>query len=217
MMSLLEPNWSQLKPSLQDTQRMCAYIGLEPIPQTDERINQVLERLRLTHSNGGAFLAVVRVEADNTFDWFASRNRLLENEILPLLLHRSEIRGLLPEVKIAENTENLQIAETQNACSITASNGFSFDNPFLLDGQLAQRLFAGGAYEANLKISGRIAMQLAGKYCEAAFDRRYEDVSLFSSYAAWTPWFAGIAWDWTSVLFDRRERKLWILAVTDED
>jgi len=196
---------------------MCAHIGLEPVPQTDERVDQVLERLRVTHSNGGAFLAVVRVEADDIFDWYASRNRLLENEILPLLLHRNEIRALLPEVKIAESTENIQIAESQDACSITASNGFSFDNPFLLDGQLAQRLFGGRAYGPNLKISGRAAMQLAGDYCDAVFDRRYEEVSLFSSYAAWTHWFAGIAWDWTSVLFDRRECKLWILAVTDED
>lgn len=196
---------------------MCAHIGLEPVPQTDERVDQVLERLRVTHSNGGAFLAVVRVEADDIFDWFASRDRLLENEILPLLLHRNEIRALLPEGKITESTENIQIADSQDACSIAASDGFSFDNPFLLDGQLAQCLFAGGAYGPNLKISGRSAMQLAGEYCDAAFDRRYEDVSLFSSYAAWTPWFAGIAWDWTSVLFDRRERKLWILAVTDAD
>jgi hypothetical protein len=216
-MSLLEPNWSQAKPSLKDAQRMCTQVALEPIWQTDERIDQVLERLRATHSNGDAFLAVVRIAANATFDWFASRNRLLENEILPLLLHRSEIRALLPEVKIAESTGNISVAESQDACSITASNGFSFDNPFLLDGQLAQRLFAGGAYGPNLKISGRDAMELAGKYCDAAFGRRYEDVSLFSSYEAWTPWFAGIAWDWTSVLFDRRERKLWILAVTDED
>jgi hypothetical protein len=216
-MSLLEPNWSQAKPSPKDAQRMCAHVGLEPIRQTDDRVDQVLEHLRATHSNGGAFLAVVRIEADSIFDWFASRNRLLENEILPLLLHRSEIRAILPEVKITESTQNIQVAESQDACSITASNGFSFDNPFLLDGQLAQRLFAGGAYGPSLKISGRAAMQLAGDYCDAAFERRYEDVSLLSSYAAWTPWFAGIAWDWTSVLFDRRERKLWILAVTDED
>ena len=132
-MSLLEPNWSQAKPSPKDAQRMCAQVGLEPIRQTDERIDQVLERLRATHSNGDAFLAVVRMAANATFDWFASRNRLLENEILPLLLHRSEIRALLPEVKIAESAGNISAAESQDACSITASNGFSFDNPFLLD------------------------------------------------------------------------------------
>jgi hypothetical protein len=94
MMSLLEPNWSQAKPSPKDAQRMCAHIELAPIRQIDERIYQVLERLRLTHSNGGAFLAVARVGADDIFDGFASRNRLLENEILPLLLRRNEIRAL---------------------------------------------------------------------------------------------------------------------------
>ncbi len=214
-MSLLEPNWSQAKPSPKEAQGMCVQVGLEPIRQTDERIDQVLERLRATHSNGGAFLAVVRIEANAIFDWFASRNRLLENEILPLLLHRSEIRALLPEVKISEGTAEILVAESQDACSFTASNGFSSDNPFLLDGQLAGRLFAGGAYAPSLKITGRAAMQLAGEYCDAAFGRRYEEVSLFTSYVVWTPWFAG--WNWTSLLFDRRERKLWILAVTDQD
>ncbi|NYF79066.1 hypothetical protein [Granulicella arctica] len=159
-------------------------------------------------------MAVVRIGTDDIFDWFASRNRLLENEILPLLMQREEIRALLPEVKIAES---VRVTEDHGACSITASNGFTFDNPFLPDGQLAKRLFAGRAYGPDLKISGRNAMQLAGEYCEATFDKRYEEVSLFTSYAAWTPWFAGIAWDWTYVLFDRRERKLWILVVTDED
>lgn len=193
---------------------MCGRIELASIREMDKRVEQVLERLRMTHSNGGAFLAVVRIEADEIFDWFASRNRLLEYEILPLLMQREEIGALLPEVKIAESP---RVTEDQNACSIAASNGFSFDNPFALDGQLAHCLFRGGAYGPNVRISGRTAMQLAGEYCEAAFDKRYEEVSLFTSYAAWTPWFAGIAWDWTSVLFDKRERKLWILVVTDED
>jgi hypothetical protein len=103
------------------------------------------------------------------------------------------------------------------ACTIASSAGFKFDNPFLLDGQLAQALYAGGAYAAPSKIEGRAAKRLAMDFCKAVFGQRYEDVSLYTSYASWTPWFGGIAWDWTAVLFDRRERTLWILAVTDED
>jgi len=65
---------------------MCGRIELASIRERDERVEQVLERLRMTHSNGGAFLAVVSVGTDGVFNWFASRNRLLENEILPLLM-----------------------------------------------------------------------------------------------------------------------------------
>ena len=193
---------------------MCGFVALEPVQQVDERVDRVMDRLRVTHSNGGAFLATVRVGSDDVFDWFASRNRLLENDILSQLLRREEFRVLLPDVKIPES---LPAIENQEACSIAESGGLSLDNPFLLDGQLGQRLFAGGAYGPESKISGSAAMKLAAEYCQAVFERRYEEVSLFSSYDAWTPWFAGIAWDWTSVLFDRRDRKMWVLVVTDED
>jgi len=43
------------------------------------------------------------------------------------------------------------------------------------------------------------------------------EMCIRDSYDTWTRWFHGIAWDWTSVLFDRRFRNLWILAVTDTD
>jgi hypothetical protein len=48
---------------------------------------------------------------------------------------------------------------------------------------------------------------------------RFSEVLYFQSHNAWTPWFGAIsiALDWTAVLIDRRLRKLWILAVTDED
>ncbi len=213
-MSLLEPNWSQPKPSWREAQTMCGRINLEPVQPEAEEITRVIDRLRDTHSNGGAFLAVVRLGPDHIFDWFASRNRLPENDILPLLLSRDQLRDLVPEVKIPLN---LSSVDSEQSCSIASSGGFSLDNPFLLEGQLATRLFRGGAYGSNTKISGKAAMQLAADFCELAFGRRYEEVSLFTSYAAWTEWFSGIAWDWTSVFFDGRTRMLWTLLVTDTD
>lgn len=213
-MSLLEPNWSQDKPSPRTASEMCGTVQLVQSHRVDGRCERVLARLRETHSNGGAFLGMIEVRTSEVFDWFASRNRLLENDILPQLLLREEIRTLLPALKIPEEPQK---STNQDVCSFQESRGFRSDNPFLLDGQLAARLCAGGAYSSQNKITGRAAMQLASDYCEAAFQRRYEEVSLYSSYTAWTPWFAGIAWDWTSVVFDRRERKLWVLVVTDED
>ena len=193
---------------------MCASVDLKPVQQEADEITRVMDRLRANHSNGGAFLAVVRIGPDHVFDWFASRNRLPENEILPSLLSRKELRDLVPEVKIPVN---LSSVDSERLCSISSSGGFSLDNPFLLDGQLANRLFRGGAYGSDTKISGKAAMQLAADFCEMAFGRRYEEISLFTSYAAWTEWFSGIAWDWTSVFFDRRTRMLWTLLVTDTD
>lgn len=193
---------------------MCSQVVLTPVAIEAESIAKVLSSIRASHSNGGAFLKAVRVGDSGVFDWFASRNRLLEYEIMPLLLHRSEIRDLLPELSIRAD---LVYPNETDACTLSSSGGFKFDNPFLLDGQLAQNIFAGGAYAPATTIDGRTAKRLAMDFCEAVFDQRYEDVCLFTSYQAWTPWFAGIAWDWTGILFDRRKRTLWILAVTDED
>lgn len=215
-MSLLKPNWSQDKPTWQDAQAMSSAVRLESFHPNSVAIARVLDRLRATHSNGGAFLSALRVGPDDVFDWFASRNRLLEYDILPQLLHRDELRGALPDLKIPNQFTGPN-TNPANVCGTAASGGFTFDNPFFLEGQLGQRLFAGGAYPIDVKISGQAAMQLAAEYCEALFARRYEDVSLFTSYEAWTPWFCCIAWDWTSVLFDRANRTLSILAVTDTD
>lgn len=213
-MTVLEPNWSQERPTFQAAQNMCSQVALSPLAIEAESIAQVLNRLRASHSNGGAFFKAVRVGDSDVFDWFASRNRLLEYGILPLLLRRSEIRDLLPELSI--QTDYFARNET-DACTLASSGGFKFDSPFLLDGQLAKSLFEGGAYAPETKIDGKTAKRLAMDFCEAVFDQRYEDVCLYSSDEAWTPWFHGIAWDWTALLFDKRTRTLWILAVTDTD
>ena len=55
------------------------------------------------------------------------------------------------------------------------------------------------------------------RLCDELFEQRFSEVDLFNNYSAWTPWFHGIAWDWTALLFDRRKRMFSILAITDTD
>src|SRR5271154_6755452 len=165
-MAVLKPDWSQDKPTGQDAHKMCRQVELAPFAIEAESISQVLNRLRASHSNGGAFLKAVRIGHSNVFDWFASRKRLLEYEILPLLLHRSEIRDLLPELSI--QADFVSQNET-DACTFASSSGFKFDNPFLLDGQLAANLFAGGAYSRVAVIDGKTAKRLAMDFCQAIF------------------------------------------------
>jgi hypothetical protein len=213
-MRVLQPNWNQSKPTEKDVQRACDLVDLRPLQLESGTIATVITSLRNSHSNGGAFIAAISVGENEVLDWFLSRNRLLEYDFLSLLLRRSEIRALLPEIAIPVTITSSAVSE---ACNIRSSDGLSFDNPFFLDGQLAQRLFTGGAYPPEVKVTGVAAMQLAAEFCDALFGRRYEDVSLFTSYEAWTPWFAGIAWDWTSILFDKGRSTLTILVVTDTD
>jgi hypothetical protein len=74
----------------------------------------------------------------------------------------------------------------------------------------------GGAY-ARPSGDGRAAKLAAVEICDAMFQLRYGEISVYESFAAWSPWFDGVAWDMTEVIFDRRLRRLWVFLLTDGD
>jgi len=193
---------------------MCVSVGLANLKAQPASVAKTLACLRESHSNGGALFACFRVGDSRTFDWFASRNRLAEFDILPSLLRREEVRAQIPELQIpiGPNSE----ANSQ-ACSIATVDGFKMESSVLFDGHLAQSLHAGGAYAAKSPLDAKLAKQLALAVCEDLFEQRFSEISVYINWDAWTPWFHGIAWDWTAVLFDRRKRAFSILAITDTD
>ena len=79
---------------------MCQQVPVEVRPLTDLRLSSVLNMLRETHANGGALFASFHVGPSEAFDWFASRDRLLEFGILRQLLNRDEIMSALPALQI---------------------------------------------------------------------------------------------------------------------
>ncbi len=198
---LLEPDWAQERPRAEEVQLMCRRIGLSSVNLPKEPFRRFLYQLRQSHDAGGAHLAAFDVSTDRTFDWFASRNRLTEDTLIDSLVVHPTIRGALPDLSIPER--EVQI-------------GLSPADPFLLDGRFAHCLYSGGAYWEP-KGSGGNDKALAMDVCEAMFGLRYGEVSLAESSKAWTPWFHGIAWDLTEVVFDRRLRRLWLFAITDLD
>lgn len=80
----------------------------------------------------------------------------------------------------------------------------------------ARILYNGGAYPQTHG-DGREEKAFALNIWEAMFGLRYGEVSSYLSGKRWTRWFKGVAWDVTLLIFDRRMRTLWILAVTDTD
>ena len=180
---------------------MCRRIGLTQVSLPEEPFGEFLRQLRQSHDHGGVHLVAFEVSADITFDWFASRNRLSDDDLVDSLLIHPTIRGSLP---------NLAIPESK------VSSGLSLANPFDLDGRFAHSLHFGGAYWTP-KENGKSAKTLAVAVCEAMFGLRFGEIALAQTSEAWTPWFHGVAWDLTAVVFDRRLRRLWIFAVTDTD
>ncbi|HTF72492.1 MAG TPA: hypothetical protein VK638_58465 [Edaphobacter sp.] len=250
-MELLTPDANQERPTFALARAMCQQVSLEIRPLVDPRLDSVLSQICETHVNGGALFASFSVGPSTAFDWFASRDRLLEFGILRQLLDRIEVNHALPDLEIepskpddpafvvhrlGEVVSSEQLAEIMNLeipgnqfrrhgvdekyeiGDAGYDGNFRLTSSFLFDGELAQKLYAGGAYtSAGARGDGRTEKENSLAFCEALFGLRLSEVSYYSTHNAWTRWFGGIAWDWTAILFDRRARALSILAVTDTD
>src|ERR1700734_1408004 len=132
-MKLLNPDWNKEKPSFEKSRWMCHQVPLELRTWSDPRVDAVLARIRETHIHGGALFASFNVGSSRDFDWFASRNRLLEFGILRQLLGRAEVRGGLPALEIQTS---LADDITSEACSLGDDSGFQMTSSFLFDGKL---------------------------------------------------------------------------------
>jgi hypothetical protein len=176
-------------------------IALTPIKLADEPFTEFLRQLRLSHNNGGAYLVAFEVSDDPIFNWFASRNRLSDDDLIDSLLIHPVIRSALRDLAIPDSK---------------VSSGLKLADPFQLDGNFARRLYNGGAYWI-VKEDGKSAKMLALAVCEAMFGLRYGEVAFVESFAAWTSWFHNVAWDLTEIVFDRRLRRLWVFVLTDTD
>jgi hypothetical protein len=212
-MSMLSPDWSQPMPTPEEAHAMCRLVPLAQVPVSEANLVSAIQELCRSHTHGGALLAAFEVGPNSDFDWFASRNRLLEFDILPLVLARREVRDALPELMIPD------FCIDWSRASMESANGFEESNSFNFDGKLSQMLFNGGAYGSSTHGDGRAEKEAALRFCDTAFGMRFSEVSYFRSHSAWTHWFGNISTylDWTAVLVDRRLRRLWILAVTDSD
>jgi len=192
-MEVLEPNWNAPKPTWDEANAMATNIDLVKVVLPTHPFDEFVESLNKSHTNGGVQLAAFDVGPDPVFDWFASRNRLWEFDVMDALLVRPTIRQALPELKIPD--------------SFAESAGFGMASAFTLDGALADALFRGGAYHQQ-KGDGKKEKELAMAVCDAMFGLRFGEVYRYTSSAMWTPYFYGI---------DRRLRRLWLIAITDTD
>jgi hypothetical protein len=53
--------------------------------------------------------------------------------------------------------------------------------------------------------------------CDYMFQDRFSEVKVFTSGQAWTNRFYGVACDYTWIIFDETEQKLWVVCITDTD
>lgn len=125
-----------------------------------------------------------------------------DDRLLDWLVLHPTIKGSFPELRIPNSPRE--------------GNGFGMFDPFLLDGTFATLLYHGGAY-THATGDGQAAKELAVDVCKAMFGLRFGEIVCNMNYDTWTPWFKGIAWDMTAIVFDRGSRKLWMFGATDTD
>jgi hypothetical protein len=87
-------------------------------------------------------------------------------------------------------------------------------NAAALADDFASVLQGGGAYK---KYRGDDTKAIGQRACQELFGDHPDDQLVFRTTASWTPWFLGIAWDYTWVGIDKSTRQVWLLCVTDTD
>ena len=204
-MPLLVPDWNQPRPTIKEVLEVCRNIRLTPLGVPTQPFETFLTEIRSERRNGGAYLNVFDVGPSPVFDWFASRSRLWDDRLLDwLALHPT----------IAQSFTELRIPDSPREDSL--NTGFAMFDPFLLDGTFASLLYHGGAY-SQASGDGHAEKELAVDVCNAMFGLRYGEIVCNMNYGVWTPWFKGIAWDVTAIIFDRGNRKLRMFVTTDTD
>jgi len=201
-MDLLDPIWSQGKPTDSDVESMWRELKISREDFRPPAVDEVLHILRNTHTNGGAEFAQFQLSDHPTFQWFGSRNRLWEMQFFERFLSSESVVSSLPELQIDPAT--------------LSDPGFQWGNSLTLDGEIAWLLACGGAY-GRFSGTAREAKNLGARFCDALFDDRFFEIQVHSSHQPWSPWFHAIAWDSTWLGLDKRLSKVWMLCATDTD
>lgn len=176
-------------------------MSVERAPLTHPAIDAVVQSFRATHANGGAHFARWQLPDHRIVRYFAAHHGL-DVGFFSGLLRSATIRADLPMLKIPERFES------PPTFRVTSSLSF--------EGDLANAIHVGGAYTTDA-VSAREAKRLSSGFCAALFGDRLDEIGLYSSYDAWTPWFFNVAWDASWFGVDLRDRTCWLLCKTDTD
>src|ERR687893_1015959 len=111
-MGMLEPDWEDVSSPRTDLRRSWGEVRFEPMEVSGSAIDHCLEALRQTRTLGGARIGCFHVPEHEGFDYFASRNLLVDvdgGDELGFARHffsLPAVRSLFPEADTAELPED---------------------------------------------------------------------------------------------------------------
>lgn len=189
-------------PQFEDRVRMWAELDIDARTPVAEDVARYCSYLRTTYSNGEVRFQTFYVSPHPVFDWYASRNQLHEMGFFGKIWSVRPVEAMMPERPFDLN--------------FYATNVFSGSTPFVLGGTLASVLAFGGAYGRH-ELGSLHAKQTGEAAAAALICDRFDDMLVYGAHTAWSPFFNDVAWDYSSVVVDKRERLLHILCATDTD
>lgn len=154
----------------------------------------MLEALENAFGNGKMILKQFQVTPLSVFDesW---------EDILTNILACSDLQKLVPELKFKSLLVDTKI---ESQCS------------FSIDGEFANLMYNGGAYN-HFEGTTIEAKSITYQFFSQFFNSQYTDVAIFKTYKAWCPWFFDVAWDYTYIILDNRQKTFTIFCLTDTD
>jgi hypothetical protein len=194
-------NWKLNVPTTAEIEGMWRGLKYEIIDGDFEFIKALQASL-----GGYHYFKGFRFAENDVFDWYCSRGRLDEiNFFNKFLLSEKILRTFVDR--------NASITAIEREFRPEEKPGF------ILDGELANLLYNGGAYPSKYQGSTKEMKQLAQDFCLEIFDEHYEHESVryYTSDTAWNSWFIDFIIDYTYLIICMKTRTMWMIAYTDTD
>lgn len=200
---MLERDPQQRPPTAERIANLAQFLTISREDLQSDAIDELLSTMGYIFANGGAQFASFLITEQPDLAYFAARDQLDEISFWHTVLQMPAVLDELPWLgDVYPGKGNRSRFEPLST--------------FYLDGDVAQALVRGGAY-IRFPGTAEEAKQLSWRFCSAVFGNRFDEVITRSSRTAWASWFMGLAWDYTWLGLDRRDRRLWILCATDTD
>jgi hypothetical protein len=179
----------------------------EQVPVDGAGLRAYVRELERTRTNGDVIVARFRIVGRPPGDdWFHSGSFLGTYEQLRSFFCSDGVLAALPRLLGPDPFPPGTPPEFE---------GLEF-GALALDGALASVLASGGAY-GRFGGSMADAKRLASDAVHDLLGERYEDVAVYYSAHAWTPWFKDVAWDVTWLLVDHARHEVTMICSTDTD
>lgn len=200
-MNDIQINWQQERPTSSEVDTIWSSMKLTRLDNWSLSANTLKVKISETHCNGGIQLHKYKITSNRHFDWFAQRNRLDEIDFLKNIFRHKDLGDYRTDLEIKDNKPKIE-------------NVKYWTDIYELPGKLSRILGLGGAYKS---IDQRLAWTVATDFVKDEFENRFEEFNSYGFVIESSQWFFEIAWDFSTLLFDKRKNEIIIIDITDQD